>query len=255
MNMNQQKRVSPSICGLAALSSALLLTACGGESAAIPSPTITLPPTQVSPPTPSPTPPPAPIPTPTPPPMQSSVIGASSVSACEQAGQNDQSACYIIEGNQANMYGVIGDSSFQDYQQLRREHPNVTEIVLIDVPGSENDDENTRVGLALHNDKLNTRLLANSEIASGGVDYFLAGVHRTIVGGARIGVHSWADSSGTIPANLPRSDPAHRLFLDYYKAIEYPQGEDFYFFTLQAATASDVHWMTDAEISRYEMAN
>ena len=38
-----------------------------------------------------------------------------------------------------------------------------------------------------------THLPADGEIASGGVDFFLAGVKRTAEAGAKIGVHSWAD--------------------------------------------------------------
>lgn len=182
------------------------------------------------------------------------VVGASSKTACENAAQNDASDCYVIEGTTASMYGVIGNNSLTDYQRLRQDFPDVTEIVLVNVPGSENDEVNVQVGRALHADGLNTRLLATSEIASGGVDYFLAGTQREIARGARIGVHSWSDGSGTNAASLPRNDQRHRLYLDYYEAIEYAQGNDFYFFTINAAPPESIHWMTEIEIETYMMA-
>lgn len=240
------KRCSANISRLSAMSLSLTLVACGSDTSGSQPPSVTLPPSPVSSPTPTPTPAPTPV--------ERAVIGATSEAVCRRAGQDDQSACYIIDGKQAWMYGVIGDSAFQAYEQLRRSHPDVEEIVLVDVPGSANDEENTRTGRALHSDRLNTRLLANSEIASGGVDFFLAGIRRSVETGARIGVHSWSDSSGTVPANLPRDHPAHRIYLDYYNAIGYQQGEEFYFFTLQAAPADQIHWMTPAEISRLQMA-
>lgn len=182
------------------------------------------------------------------------VVGAASIATCEQAGRNDASDCYVIEGTVAKMNGVIGDGSLSDYNKMRADYPEVTEVVLVDVPGSANDDENVKVGKALHADKINTRLLANSEIASGGVDYFLAGATRRIENGARVGVHSWSDGTVSNASNLPRDHPSHQLYLDYYNEIDYGSGKEFYFFTINAAPASSIHWMTNSELEHYKMA-
>lgn len=182
------------------------------------------------------------------------VVGAASIASCEQAGSDDASDCYVIEGTVAKMYGVIGDGSLSDYNKMRTEYPEVTEVVLVNVPGSANDDENIRVGEALHADKINTSLLANSEIASGGVDYFLAGITRRIENGARVGVHSWSDGTVSDASTLPRDHPSHQLYLDYYSDIQYDSGKEFYFFTINAAPSNSIHWMTNSELEQYKMA-
>ena len=120
------------------------------------------------------------------------MIGAASESICEQAGQKDEPVCYVINDTQAKMYGVLPDDSLTKFQDLQSNYPSVKEIVLMDVPGSGNDDVNLSVGRALHDAGFNTRVEPTSVIESGGVDYFLAGNQRIVASGAKIGVHSWA---------------------------------------------------------------
>jgi len=52
-------------------------------------------------------------------------------------------------------------------------------------------------------------------------------------------------------ADLPPDDPEHDLYLDYYADIGI--SEDFYWFTLDAAPANSIHWMTAEEMDRYGM--
>ena len=56
-------------------------------------------------------------------------------------------------------------------------------------------DDHTMIKLAYYVRKkwLNTKLLSYSDINSGAVDLFLAGVERTMEKGAHIGVHSWSN--------------------------------------------------------------
>ena len=104
------------------------------------------------------------------------------------------------------------------------------------------------VVIAVHHG-FNTHVPADGEIASGGVDFFLSGVERTVDTGALLGVHSWAAGDGTTGADVPRDDPQHQLYLDYYAEMGIPA--EFYWFTLEAAPAEDIHPMTEAEIEKY----
>ncbi|MCV6605397.1 MAG: hypothetical protein OIF34_08830 [Porticoccaceae bacterium] len=191
--------------------------------------------------------------TPAPAPGAQNVIGASSQQRCESAASRDASACFVISGNQAMMYGVLGATSPQVVKSLVDNHKSVTEIVMVDVPGSIDDDQNIAAARAVRAAGLHTRIEANGSIASGGVDFFLAGVQRTIIRGATLGVHSWSD--GVIEgASLPRSDNSHRFYIDYYQAMGLDDPSGFYFFTLDAASSSDIHNMTEAEITRWKLA-
>ena len=75
-----------------------------------------------------------------------------------------------------------------------------------------------------------------------------------MIDGAQIGVHSWAAGGGVEGADLPRGDPQHDLFLDYYRDIEFPNYTEFYFYTLNAAPSSSIHFMTAEEIVRWQIA-
>ena len=95
---------------------------------------------------------------------------------------------------------------------------------------------------------LHTKLLATSSIESGGVDLFLAGIERTMVDGAHIGVHSWSDGIRDA-ADFPRDSPEHE---NNRKYIEDMLGrDDFYWFTIYAAPADGMHAMSHAEIEQY----
>ena len=68
--------------------------------------------------------------------------------------------------------------------------------------------------------------------------------------GARIGVHSWYDDDDEMDGvDYPRDAPDHELNRRY---VEDMLGTDaFYWFTLEAAPADGMHYMTEAEIARF----
>ena len=91
-------------------------------------------------------------------------------------------------------------------------------------------------------------------IASGGVDFFVAGIKRSRGSNTRIGVHSWAEPDFTA-TDFPEGHEHHLPYINYYVAVGYTQkqAEDFYYFTIYAADADDIHWMTDEQIALYNI--
>ncbi len=158
---------------------------------------------------------------------------------------------FEVEGNQAVAYGTIDSSTPSRVMQLLINHPEVETIVLQEVPGSVDDESNMRAGRLIRHHGLSTHVPADGEIASGGVDLFLAGAHRSIEPGARLGVHSWG-GVGEAGDALDRSDEAHDLYLEYGRDMGIPDA--FYWFTIEAAPPDDIHWMTSEEIDRYQLA-
>ncbi|MGB0849002.1 MAG: hypothetical protein ACPGSM_19870, partial [Thiolinea sp.] len=124
-----------------------------------------------------------------------------------------------------------------------------TTIEMHDVPGSADDDANLIASRIIRTRGINTHVPADGIIASGGVDFYLAGLQRTLVDGAKIGVHSWADGDGRAGSDYPANDPEHKKYLDYYTEMGIPL--EFYWFTLTAAPPEEIHNMTAAEITRY----
>lgn len=167
----------------------------------------------------------------------------------DEADYPEGRASFTIENGRAIMAGVIGSSTPGEVRRLLDEHPEVEVVVMPFVPGSEDDVANLEAARLLHEAGLHTCLPSQGLIASGGVDFFLAGTRRAAGAGGLVGVHSWAAGNGLEGGDLPRDDPEHRRYLDYYAEIGID--ESFYWFTLDAAPSDDVHWMTPSELERY----
>ncbi|ANM32401.1 hypothetical protein ABI59_20840 [Acidobacteria bacterium Mor1] len=157
-------------------------------------------------------------------------------------------ATFEVDGTLAEMTGVIGASTPGRVLELALEHPAVETIVMRTVPGSMDDESMLRAAAMVRRLGYDTHIPGDGEVASGGTDFFLAGVRRTVGTGARLGVHSWAglDEEG---ADLPRDHPEHAKYLAYYRSVGIP--DRFYWFTLEAAPADGIHWMTSEEIAEY----
>lgn len=161
-----------------------------------------------------------------------------------------------VQGSRAVMEGTIGPSTPGRILRLLLEHPEVDTLVLADMPGSIDDESNLRAARLVRRAGLTTVVPYDGMIASGGVDLFLAGASRRLGPHARIGVHSWAGGGprGEMiqGADLPRDHPEHEMFVEYYADMDIDEG--FYWFTLEAAPAEDIHWMTMAELKRFGVA-
>lgn len=153
-----------------------------------------------------------------------------------------------LKNGKAYVNGVLGKQFHKQFVAFIKNHPDIKDVVLENVPGSINDEWNAKTCILLHKQCMNTHLTSSSEIASGGVDLFVAGNRRTIEPGARIGVHSWRDGKRD-GIEYPKEAEEHDLFIEMYNAIDVDTA--FYWFTLKAAPANDIHWMTEDEIVKY----
>lgn len=157
------------------------------------------------------------------------------------------------------MDGEIGNNSLTNFNKLLNNFPNVDKINIKEVPGSGNDEINLQLSLRVHQKGIQIHLLDNGLIASGGVDFFLAGITRTKGTNTMIGVHSWGgtDNSGNMvtATDFPVGHAHHQPYIDYYKQVGFTQqeAEDFYYFTINAASFNNIHYMTEAEITQYNI--
>ena len=159
---------------------------------------------------------------------------------------------FTVYGNKAYMNGEINSDIVAQLNTMTAANPQVDTIVMVQVPGSRDDEANLKASLLVRSKNLKTMLPADAMIASGGTDFFLAGVERIVDPSARVGVHSWADGSGTEGKNLPTSHPEHQRYLTYYNKIGFDPS--FYWYTLNAASANNIHWMSAADIAKYDIA-
>ena len=172
--------------------------------------------------------------------------------SCKKSDRVNYGNFKVINDTTVTMNGVINGRTEDRFDKLISDHPKINTIILEDCPGSKNDDENLRVSKKIYDQGINTMLRSNSEIASGAVDLFLAGNKRSYEPGAKVGVHSWS-GGGKTATDYAEDHENHKPYIDYYKYVGMTEEEakDFYFFTIKAAPADGIHWMTEEELEAY----
>jgi len=159
---------------------------------------------------------------------------------------------FTPDGDRLIADGVIDGRALEDFRIALQENSNVQTLVLRHVPGSADDDANLQLGRIVNAMGLETVVPNGGLVASGGTDLFLAGTARRIEGDACVGIHAWADTDYRSARNAPKDLPVHRTYLRYYEDIDIAPA--FYWYTLEAADAQEMHWMSPAEQERFEMA-
>ncbi|MEP0262917.1 hypothetical protein [Dokdonia sp.] len=159
-----------------------------------------------------------------------------------------------IKGDEVFLNGTLGTKSYKQFKDLIAQYPEVKTIVLQNVPGSVNDAVNMHTGRIIREAGLTTKVLVDSQISSGGVDLFCAGKERIITQGAQLGIHSWG-GGGLSADDFPKDHPAHQYQIAYFTmCLGEEIGPDFYFRTLEAAPAGEMHWMDWEEIKKWSIA-
>lgn len=133
--------------------------------------------------------------------------------------------------------------------------PETNRMIMKDCPGSTDDLANWDAARSIRTYDISIHLPADAIIASGAVDLFLSGTTRSRAVGSQIGVHAWADGNGNEATDYPIGHVEHQGAIDYYVDMGFTQeeAEAFYYFTINAASAEEIHWMTDDEIEQYKL--
>ncbi len=155
---------------------------------------------------------------------------------------------FEVRGDTAIVRGTTDGRSHNLIKDMMRENPQVKTLILQAMPGTQDMNTNRRVVLGLRAAELATHVPADGRIASGAVDWFIAGSPRTIDCGAMIGVHSWSSKLGE------RGDQTlydgqrgtQRYFLKRMGV-----DPDFYEFTREAAGPDDIYWLSVDDMLRF----
>ncbi len=169
--------------------------------------------------------------------------------------EGEQVAEFYYKENQIGkdtiyMKGIIYANTLEDIKLVLKENPEITTMVMEYVPGSIDDEVNLLASQEIRKYKINTYIPENGMVASGGTDMFLAGKKRAVHPTAKLGVHSWSGGN-QVALDFPRDHEEHEKYLSYYTEMNIPL--DFYWYTLEAAPANDIHWMTTEEIEKYNV--
>lgn len=157
---------------------------------------------------------------------------------------------FEVNGNTAIMTGDLRRNAPQKVARLIENYPELEWIELLDCPGSLDDQAALKASRLVRRAGLNTRVPANGVIASGAVDFFIAGTKREVIEGGKVGVHAWSDGRKE-GSDYPKTHSAHQLYLTYYRDMGI--GSDFYWFTLNSADSNNLHWMSREELLEYAL--
>lgn len=155
-----------------------------------------------------------------------------------------------VKGDKLYLMGIINAQSFEQVKVAVDKNPQLNTLVLTVMPGSIDDETNLEMCHFIRNQGLSTYLQSDSVVASGAVDLFMSGVRREMEKGAQIGVHSWSDGYKEA-LDYPRNAIEHKPYRDFYQAMV--GSDEFYWYTLEAAKADDIHWMSLADIEKHQM--
>lgn len=157
-----------------------------------------------------------------------------------------------VQGNTATLNGTLGTKTYIQLDELLKNNTKIDTLILQEIDGSVNDAINMHTGRLIRHAKLTTVVKANGNINSGGVDLFAAGFKREYNNGGKVGVHSWCCVNGKSAHLLSKDDASHGAQLTFFREMLGNElGPEFYFFTLNAAPASDIHLMTESELNKY----
>ncbi|WP_082825340.1 alpha/beta hydrolase [Marinomonas sp. TW1] len=157
-----------------------------------------------------------------------------------------------VEDNTAYLSGVLDSNLVSDLTAFLAEHPNVTDLVLVDVPGSTDQQATMDSARLIRRLGLNTHIAPTGYVLSGGVDLFLGGVERTIGAGAGVGIHAWSDGTRVNASSANVADPIHATYVNFYLEMGVP--DRFYWFSLTAAPADRVYFLSPEEVYDLQLA-
>jgi hypothetical protein len=162
----------------------------------------------------------------------------------------------IVSATEAHLNGVTDEATPDQFRKMLNAFPKLKQISMIDCPGTENDDANLEVARMIRRAGINTHVPAEGSVRSGGVELFLAGLHRTYAKGAQFGVHSWIDENGLQADDVPADDPINAAYISYYQEVGLPAqtARAFYAFTNQTAFDS-IYYMSEQELAKFQIVN
>lgn len=139
----------------------------------------------------------------------------------------------VIDDSHAVLIDSTDARSPAQFEAMLAAYPGITELALVEVPGTEDDKANMRLGRMIHDRGIVTRVPAGGSVRSGGVELFLAGKRRIAEPGSEFAVHAWEDDEGRQATDYADTAPENRAYIDYYveMGMDEAQAKAFYAMT------------------------
>lgn len=167
-------------------------------------------------------------------------------------GLGDYGPFRVIDRTHAALLDVTDTRSPAQFAAMLRDHPGISVIEMIECPGTEDDLANLRLGRMIRERGIATHVPAGGSVRSGGVELFLAGVHRYADPGAEFAVHAWLDEDGREPEDFSANAPENRRYVDYYRQMGMTPKEAGAFYAMtNSVPFESARWFDAAEMGRW----
>jgi hypothetical protein len=125
----------------------------------------------------------------------------------------------VVGNARAELVGTIETNTPAQFKQMLAAYPAITQIDMIDCPGTNDDAANFAIARMIRKAGIATFVPNGGSVRSGGVELFLSGVRRYAGPDAEFAVHSWQDEDGLEPDDIAADDPVNLEYIQYYREI------------------------------------
>lgn len=158
----------------------------------------------------------------------------------------------VIDASRVALVDATDSRSPEQFAALLRDYPNVSELEMIECPGTEDDLANLRLGRMIRARGIATHVPAGGSVRSGAVELFLAGRLRYADPGSEFAVHAWLDDTGRAPRDYAPNSPENLRYLNYYQqmGMNLQEARAFYAMT-NAIPFESARWFGAEEMARW----
>lgn len=158
----------------------------------------------------------------------------------------------VIDGTRAALVDATDARSPAHFDAMMAAYPGITQIDLIDVPGTEDDKANMRLGRMIHARGMTTHVPAGGSVRSGGVELFLAGTRRIADPGSEFAVHAWEDDEGRQASDYPADAPENQAYIDYYVEMGMTREQAKAFYAMTNSTRfEDARYLNEKDMGQW----
>ena len=191
-----------------------------------------------------------------------SIICSFIIFSCGSDDTSDPNATKTIYGqfeiqadNSIIMDGDISVNTAPDLEELVNDHPDANLIIMKTCGGIHLDEATLEAARFVRSAQLDTHLASDGIISRGGLNFFIAGVNRSMDAGGQMGVSAWKNEDGMEATSFDFGANEHLNYLNFYAEMgfQWLLASDFYYFSIQAADSDNLFFLTDDLIEDYKL--
>lgn len=145
----------------------------------------------------------------------------------------------VVTPNRAELNGTIETQTPKQFRDMLNAYPNITQIDMIDCPGTDDDEANFAIARLIRKSGIATNIPDGGSVRSGGVELFLAGAKRHAAATAEFAVHSWRDEDGLEADDYSANDPVNQEYISFYREIGMDAEKAKAFYALTNSVSND----------------